>query len=136
CRPHFRRVLDLHALIDVDRDIRDVEDRESEKGRDQTELDRGDATLIRTKPARNAHQAAEFFCVMRELHCLVPQRTSCALLGRFPVGIDKPCAAHPPVSRMLPVPLINTLSTTIAKHDWPLLALFTAPLKVTLECGR
>jgi hypothetical protein len=50
-------------------------------------------------------------------------------------GIDKPWAAHPPVCRMLPVPLTNTLSTTIAKHDWPLLALLTAPPKVTLECG-
>src|ERR1051326_1264852 len=37
---------------------------------------------------------------------------------------------------MLPVPLIVMLSTTMTKQDWPLLDLLTAPLNVTLECGR
>jgi|SRR5580704_321754 hypothetical protein len=67
---------------------------------------------------------------------LLNQRTSCPLPGKFPVGMFNPAAAHPPVSKMLPVPLTVTLSTTIAKHEWPLLALFTAPLKVTLAWGR
>jgi len=50
--------------------------------------------------------------------------------------MDKPAAPHSPSSfKMLPVPSIVMLSTTNTKHEWPLLDLFTAPLKVTLACG-
>src|SRR5579863_3399056 len=48
----------------------------------------------------------------------------------------RPAAAQPPCAKMDPVPLIVMSPTTIAKQDVPLLDLLTAPLKVTLACGR
>ena len=64
------------------------------------------------------------------------QFTNLPPLGTLAVGMFRPAAAQPPCSRMSPVPLMVMSSMTMTKQDLPLLDLFTAPLSVTLECGK
>jgi hypothetical protein len=52
------------------------------------------------------------------------------------VGIPNPACTHSPFGKIIPVPFTVMSLTTKAKQDLPKPALFTAPLRVTLEFGR
>src|SRR5437660_536710 len=62
--------------------------------------------------------------------------TSCPRMATGLVGMESPAAAHPPVSKIAPVPATYTVFATSTKQEAPKLDLLTAPLNVTFECGR
>ena len=55
-------------------------------------------------------------------------------LGMFTPALEQLAGESP--ARTSPVPLMVISSMTMTKQDWPLLDLLTAPLTVTLECGK
>ena len=66
----------------------------------------------------------------------VKKETSDALPGTVVVGIVNPAGMRSPFGKIIPVPFTVMSLTTIAKHRTLQPALFTAPLRVTLEFGR
>jgi hypothetical protein len=59
-----------------------------------------------------------------------------ALPGIVVLGIPNPAGTHCPFGKIAPFPFTVMSFTTIAKQDRPKPALFTMPLRVTLEFGR
>jgi hypothetical protein len=76
------------------------------------------------------------FWVTGEPHCLRASKDELISAGQIPGRHVQSLGGASASFQNAARPVDQWLSTTIAKHEWPLLALFTAPLKVTLECGR
>ncbi len=130
-------VLYLHSLVDVERYVGDVRQREREDDHEKTEFDRGDAALVGGDCLRPMSETQRSFAG-RIQPAREPRfhKTNVALPGIVVEGIDNPAGIHSPFGRIIPVPFTVMSLTTIAKQDFPNPALFTAPLNVTLEFGR
>ncbi len=122
-RADLGRVRDLHPPVLVDAEIDGVGEAGDEEHRRGREFDRGRAARVPTQ--EGAHELS----VHRDQLTSMPRPLPC--------GMSSPEDWHwSSLAKIEPVPLIVMLSTTIAKHLWPWLDLLTAPLKVTVECGR
>ena len=64
------------------------------------------------------------------------RRSLMVAAAAVPAVLATPAAAQPPWAKIAPVPLMVMSPTTRAKQELPLLDLLTAPLKVTLACGK